>query len=667
MNLVFNKPLLLTLLLGGLFIQLSFAQEEEEKRPLEIEDILKFKKITEAKMSPDGQWVAFVVREHNLDENKRNHDVWVVNPFGPQTRQLTTELENDQHIQWNDKSEFIAFLGTREEKTQIFTVGPDGGGESRMTDFETDIKAFQISPDGSKVAFIAKMEKTEEMEAEEEERGRPIVWGTFYEDEWDYLWVADLDGSRASNYKKISSSDQHVVNMQWSHDSKQLVYGARTSPALRNYVSTDLYHLNEEGEVSKLTDMLGYETPVSWTEEHGLIVKGANSSIATANQILWQVDVPSGIPTPITINLDEHATFVAITEEFLYVELPYKTSRRLYKIPMNKGNAKGAPKIISDDKMVYSHFSMSEDGKKVAFVGESSNTPPDVYQTLTDDFVPQVATELNPEMKGIELGEQKVVKWRSKADNELIEGILTLPVDYKKGDRVPLLLVIHGGPAGISTNGFSLFRSAYPIQLFANKGYAILQPNYRGSTGYGSRFRGLNRGDISGRDWVDIDSGVDEMIKQGYADSRKLGIMGWSFGGHHTYWGITQTNRYKAASAGAGANDLISMYSQTDVPEFYHTYLGPKPWEDFDLYEERSAYRYVTNVSTPLLIQVGENDERVPAEQSIQFHEALKSIGKTETELVIYPEQGHGIHEPKLVKDMFTRNLEWFEKWIPAK
>jgi dipeptidyl aminopeptidase/acylaminoacyl peptidase len=197
-------------------------------------------------------------------------------------------------------------------------------------------------------------------------------------------------------------------------------------------------------------------------------------------------------------------------------------------------------------------------------------------------------------------------------------------------------------------------------------GYAVLQPNYRGSTGYGERFRGLNRGDISGTDWVDINSGVDHLIRQGVADPEKLGIMGWSFGGHHTYWGITQTNRFAAASAGAGANDLISMYSQTDLPEFYHTYLGPKPWEDFELYEERSAYRYVERVVTPLLIQVGERDERVPAEQSVQFFEAVRAIGKAPTKLVLYPGQPHGVREPRLVRDLMSRNVEWFRRWIPV-
>jgi dipeptidyl aminopeptidase/acylaminoacyl peptidase len=143
--------------------------------------------------------------------------------------------------------------------------------------------------------------------------------------------------------------------------------------------------------------------------------------------------------------------------------------------------------------------------------------------------------------------------------------------------------------------------------------------------------------------------------------------MGWSFGGHQTFWGITQTDRFAAASAGAGANDLISMYSQTDIPEFYDTYLGPKPWENFELYEERSAYRYVERVTTPLLIQVGEADERVPAEQSIEFFEAVRAIGKAPVKLVVYPGEPHGIRSPRHRRDLMQRNVEWFTRWIPLE
>ena len=656
------NPLLMILFINSLNLA------AQDKRPMELEDVLELKTIKEAQISPNGKWVAFVVEENDFEENKVNTDIYLVNPNGPKTTRLTEDPNADYGIQWSPDGDFIAFLSDREEeKPQVFGVSPEGGGAFKITNSPTGVSLFKIAPNSKKIAFVAKPEKTEEQQEMEEEEGRPIIYGEYYPDEWDQLWVAALNGNSAGDPVLWSEEGLFVTNLQWSPNSETIAFSARKDPALRYSGETDIYLIEEPGESRQLTSMLGYEYPVFWSEDHGLIISSSNKKLPTFNRHLWSVNTNTGVPTDLTGGIDEHARFVAIFENFLYVEAAYKSMSRLFKIPVDNGKTTGAPKIISDDLLFYSHFSIDKDDKKVAVVGETATKPADVYQTLTEDFNPQIATELNPGVESMDLGEQKVVQWASEADGELIEGILTLPTGYKKGDRVPLLLVIHGGPTGISRNNFSPVRSVYPIHVFAGKGYAVLQPNYRGSTGYGEYFRGLNHGDISGKDWIDINSGIDAMIKQGIVDGNRLGIMGWSFGGHHTFWGITQTERFKAASAGAGANDLISMYSQTDIPNFYHTYLGPKPWEDFKLYEERSSYRYVNKVTTPLLIQVGENDRRVPAEQSIQFYEALKGIGKAETQLVIYPEQGHRIKDPRLLKDALRRNLDWFEKWISPK
>jgi dipeptidyl aminopeptidase/acylaminoacyl peptidase len=427
-------------------------------------------------------------------------------------------------------------------------------------------------------------------------------------------------------------------------------------------------------DARQVTSLPGSEAPEAWSESHGLIVSGTGHLLGTFNREMYRVplDGGGGDPVSLTESLDENAIFVHIGREVLLVQALHRTGRALYAIELSSG----ALTRLTDERLYRQWFTASKDGSVVAYIADAWNEPTNVYAARVVEGGSGEArgvsserrlTDVDSHVRGLLLGEQKVVRWASRADGEEIEGVLTLPVGYEEGsERVPLLLVIHGGPSGVSSDRYSPHRGAYPIQVFAGMGYAVLQPNYRGSTGYGERFRGLNRGDISGRDWIDIDSGVDAQIDAGLADPERLGIMGWSFGGHHTYWGITQTNRFRAASAGAGANDLISMYSQTDLPEFYHTYLGPKPWEDFELYEERSAYRFVERVVTPLLIQVGERDERVPAEQSVQFYEAAKAIGKAETQLVVYPGQPHGVREPRLFRDLLERNLDWFERLVPA-
>lgn len=631
-----------------------------------VEDALALKTVGNVRVSPDGRWVAYVVTVRDMERNVNDTDVWVVATAGGDPVRLTSGEGRDDSPEWSPDGRWIAFLSDRADEVQVFGIRPDGGEAWQVTDFETEIGDFAIAPDGSALAFIASPAKSEDDEELEKLRGRPMVWDSAYGNEWARLWIAPLAGDTTGTPQRVSPDTLHVMNVVWSPDSRAVAFAARPSPVLRTFWFAAVFVADSVGApVRQVTTMEGGEEPVAWTEDLDLVVSGSGHLLDTYNYQLWSVSPVGGDPVLLTEALDEDATLVSAAEGVLLVEASYRTLRRLYRIPVSRSGG-GTPEIISRGDQFQSGFSSSRDGAMVAFVGESDTAPPDVYVARAADFSPTRLTDVNPQIRGLALGPSRVASWQSRADAEPIEGVLTLPVGYQEGTRVPLLLVIHGGPAGVSSNRFNA-RGAYPVQVFAGLGYAVLQPNYRGSTGYGERFRGLNRGDISGRDWIDVDSGVDELIRLGIADQERLGIMGWSFGGHHTYWGITQTDRFAAASAGAGANDLISMYSQTDLPEFYHTYLGPRPWEDFDLYEERSAYRGVERVTTPLLIQVGERDERVPAEQSIQFFEAVRAIGKAPVKLVVYPGQPHGVRDPRLTRDLMSRNVEWFSRWIPAR
>ncbi len=645
---------------AGLLLALSgFAASE---RPMDVEDVLALSSVADPQISPDGRYVAYVVTERDEEENINDSDIWIVATEDGDPIRLTYHKGSDDSPLWAPDGSWLGFLSDRGEKKQVFGIRLQGGEAWPVTDWKTDVESFHVSPDGARIAFVAKSEKSEEQEKFEKERGRPHVWDEVYPDDWSHLWVAALVEGRAQEAEQFSPDNLYVSGFVWAPDSKRLAFAGRPSPALRARGQGNVYIANEAGgESRQVTSLPGGESPVAWTEAQGLLVSGTGQVLGTYNGKLWKVPVSGGEAVSLTDDLDENAGYVAISRDRLLVEASMRTGRGLFGIDLNDGKAER----LTDEARFLQSFSATKDGSKLAFLASSGSEPTNVYVSNAESFTPKRLTDINSQLTDFQLGEQRVVRWDSRADGEGIEGILTLPVGYREGERVPLLLVIHGGPSGVSSDRFPSSRSAYPIQVFAGKGYAVLQPNYRGSTGYGERFRGLNRGDISGRDWIDIDSGVDALIERGIADPDRLGIMGWSFGGHHTYWGITQTDRYKAASAGAGANDLISMYSQTDLPEFYHTYLGPKPWEDFDLYEERSAYRNVANVTTPLLIQVGEKDERVPAEQSIQFYEAVKALGKVETKLVIYPGQPHGVRDPRLVRDLMLRNVDWFTRWIP--
>jgi dipeptidyl aminopeptidase/acylaminoacyl peptidase len=614
-----------------------------------IEDILELKNVSDPQISPDGRWVAYVVSEMDLDENSSNSDIWIVSTEGGDPFRLTRGPKRDSSPRWSPDGSWLAFLSNRDEETQVYGIAPNGGEAWAVTDWKQGVGSFEIAPNGEWIAFTASAKKSEEDEELAKLRGEPIVWDSAYATSYSRLWVAPLDADAVAGEAVQSSPDSlHVGGFVWAPDSRGLAWDARPSPILRTFKYGAVYLQDEPGgAIQRVTEMRGGESVVEWTQHLGLIFAASGHELGTYNYQLWRLS-ENGEPVSLSAALDEHAGLVHAGEDRLLVEAAHRTGRRIYELPLRNGSPGGDPKALSDDRAFVRNFTASQDGKMLAFIGEDPSMSPDIYVTSTDRWRPKRLTDINPQVGDFQLGGHRVVTWPSRADGEEIEGVLTLPLGYSDGDRVPLLLVIHGGPSGVSSNRFSATRGAYPIQVFAGLGYAVLQPNYRGSAAYGERFRGLNRGDISGRDWIDID------------------LMGWSFGGHHTYWGITQTDRYAAASAGAGANDLVSMYSQTDIPEFYHTYLGPKPWEDFELYEERSAYRGVERVTTPLLIQVGERDERVPAEQSIQFYEAVKAIGKAPVKLILYPGEPHGIRQPRHRRDLMSRNVEWFTRWIPT-
>ena len=644
-----------------------------------VDDLLAFHAVTDPAISPDGRRIAYVVTTRDREANVNRSAIWLVAATGGTPRQLTRGPRADRAPQWAPDGSWLAFLSDRGEKrlTQVHGIDPAGGEAWAVTTGETAVSSFRLSPDGRQLAFVATAKGPPEDAELEKQRGRPIVRDSAYASAWAYLWVAPLEGRVAGAVRRSSPPLLDVTSVVWGPDSRALAWGAKPSPLLRRNVDGAVYVQSESGAPPRrVSDLPGGESVESWTADPGLVVAASGQTLGTYNRKLWRVppDCLTGgggaavcpAPEPLTAALDEDAVFVSASPRALLVEAARRTGRGLFRIPLAGGRPVGPPAPLTDDARFYSSFAASRDGATLAFLAERGAEPPDVHVATLPRLAPVRLTNANPQAAGLAFGEQRVVRWRSAADGEAIEGVLTLPLGYRPGARVPLLLVIHGGPSGVSSDRFPATRGAYPVPVFNALGYAVLQPNYRGSTGYGERFRGLNRGDISGKDWIDVNSGVDAMIVAGIADSARLGVMGWSFGGHHTFWGITQTTRFKAASAGAGANDLISMYSQTDLPEFYHTYLGPRPWEDFRLYESRSAYRFVDRVRTPLLIQVGEADRRVPAEQSIQFYEAMRALGNAPVTLVLYPGQPHGIADPRLSRDLMQRNVEWFRKWVPA-
>jgi dipeptidyl aminopeptidase/acylaminoacyl peptidase len=257
------------------------------------------------------------------------------------------------------------------------------------------------------------------------------------------------------------------------------------------------------------------------------------------------------------------------------------------------------------------------------------------------------------------IGRTEIIKWKG-ADGLEIEGLLTYPLNYTAGKKVPLILNIHGGPAGnFGQTCIASNQGTYPLAALSEDGYAILRPNPRGSSGYGSSFRMANRQDWGGKDYIDLMNGVDQVIKMGVTDETMLGVMGWSYGGYMSSWIVGHTNRFKAASIGAPVVDLSFQNLTDDIEGFLPSYFKSDPWNNWSMYSEHSPLRYVQNVQTPVMLQHGEADQRVPLGNSIMFYNALKRRN-IPVKLLVLPRQPHGPNEPRMVLKTMQTNIEWF-------
>ena len=332
------------------------------------------------------------------------------------------------------------------------------------------------------------------------------------------------------------------------------------------------------------------------------------------------------------------------------------TGSALYGLPADGGTLK---KITPLTQGTYSSPMLNNRGD-VTFLYQTTDKPVDVYIASVANMTARRLTDIHADyMKGMKLAKTDVITWKSKDGKYDIDGLLTYPANYQAGKKYPLLLNVHGGPAGVFAQTYTGASSPYPIQAFAQQGYFVLRPNPRGSSGYGAEFRRANYRDWGNKDYDDLMAGVDKTIQLGLAHPDSLVETGWSYGGYMTSAIITKTNRFKAVMAGAPVTNLMSFNGTADIADFLPSYFGGEFWDDPQVYADHSPIYAIKNAKTPTLIIHGLGDDRVPPEQGYQLHRALQRLG-VKTKMVTYPRQPHGFVEPKFIQDVGERVVDWF-------
>jgi dipeptidyl aminopeptidase/acylaminoacyl peptidase len=625
---------------------------------------LTVKRVPAVVPSPDGSQVAFVVGEA-VTEGERSEwvtQVHVAAADGSGSRQLTRGEKSSSEPRWSPDGKAIAFLSSRNGKANIWRIEVAGGEAEMITDEKGGITAFEWSPDGASFAFVMKDAKTDaEEKADKEKRD----WRTLDEDvKMNRLYVVPIatgaDGKRTA--RVLTKEPRSVNKFSWAPDGTAIVFDHQKTPLADDWTSGDLAIVSvADGAVRPLAATARTEEQAVYSPDGRFIAYTATDDPPSWAQAFQVHVVPAagGAARPLAATLDVQPQIIGWSGDGrqILVGETHGLRGRVIALPADGGAA-----TVLDTPGSVTAAWLNRTGTAIGFVGQDLDRAPEPYVArLAATLTPTQVAKVQPAFTA-PIGRTEAVTWTSP-DGKTIEGLLTYPVDYRAGSKVPLLLVIHGGPAGVFIRSFVGTASPYPVAVFAARGYAILRVNPRGSSGYGKAFRQANRYDWGGGDYKDLMSGVDKVIAMGVADPDRLGVMGWSYGGFMTSWVITQTKRFKAASVGAAVTNLMSFTGVTDIPSFVPDYFGGEYWDKFDGWRTHSAMFNVKGVTTPALIQHGEADVRVPISQGYEFYNALKRQGVT-TKMTVYPRQPHGFTEPKMTLDAARANVEWFDRFV---
>lgn len=672
MKSLISASLLVVVLAGA-----AFAQSPAQWSP---EFQVKLKAAGTPRVSPDGKRVVYTVSEAVMTADKSEFltQIWLA-PIGdttkpngaqaslPRSVQLTFGDKSSTNPKWSPDGNWIAFTSTRKDnKSNIYLLNLHGGEAEMLTDVKTGVSNFAWSPDGRSIAFRMADAKTEEEEKNDKAKN-DFRW-VDENIKFSRLYVIPLEknanGKREP--RKLTSENYNVDEFDWSADGSRIAFGHTKSPVANDWTTSDVSIVEVvSGKVTTLANTPAAESsPVFSPDGKSIAVLVSDTPPRWAQSGNIQIyPAGGGAPKSLALSYDAQpgiAGWSADSKRIYFAE-PKGTGTQLYVVDV----AANRIQEIKTSAAVYGGMSLNRSGTTFGFVRQTSDTPSDVFVASATDFTPIQISRVNGDMKLPAVGRTEVITWKSK-DGKPIEGLLTYPVGYQAGQRVPLILNIHGGPAGVFQQSFLGGRGAYPLATFSSRGYAILRPNPRGSSGYGTDFRRANIKDWGMGDYQDLMTGVDFVIQLGVADPNRLGVMGWSYGGFMTSWVVTQTKRFKAASAGAPVTNLMSFNGTADIPGFVPDYFGGQSWDIIEVYQKHSPMFNVKGVSTPTMVQHGEADVRVPISQGYEFYNALKAQG-VPSRMLVLPRQPHGPNEPKMQVAAMQANLDWFEKYIGSK
>lgn len=641
-----------------------------------IDQSLEMKSTANPEISPDGQRVVYELSRTNWEDNAFERDLWIADTVTGEGHQLTASKKSSSNAKWSPDGKWIAFLsdrpgqitGTPPDKKQIYVIAADGGEARQLTKAETGVNSLAWSPDSERLAFSAEDPEPKAMKDRKEKYGEYDVIHADYN--MVHLWTVEIPANESAALpepKRLTEGPAFSVgDFAWSPDGTRIAFSAQRDPGLISMGTADIYVVTVgDNKVKKIVGTPGPDRNPQWSPDGKQIAyesAAASTYFFYTNRKIAVVEADSGTPlvTPhvLTDSFDEDPGLIAWGPDGIYFASLQKTYAHLFRL---NPETKAIEKLSSPEHLAAFSFSFSKDYKQVAYRAAQENEYQEVFAGRVAPWQAKKLTTLGDQLKTFKAAKREVISWKS-TDGAVIEGVLLKPPGFDPKKKYPLLVVIHGGPTGVDQPILNADRY-YPLERFVAKGALILRPNYRGSAGYGEKFRALNVRNLGVGDYADVISGVDALIAKGFVDKDRVGSMGWSEGGYISAFITASSDRFKAVSVGAGISDWMTYYVNTDITPFTRQYLHATPWDDPEIYKKTSPITYIAKAKTPTLIQHGENDRRVPIPNGYELRQALEDRG-VPVKMVVYKGFGHGITKPKQQRAVMEENEKWFAKYI---
>jgi len=637
-------------------------------------DVARIRSVDDVAVRPDGSAIAYtlsVPREPGRDEDGSAwSELHVVDFTGANPRPFVTGPVNVSQPRWTPDGAYLSYLARREgdEARSLYVIPADAGDSRRLFQHETAIETLDWRPDGRAIAFIAESAVPADLQRQRELGFKQEI----YEEDYParQLFVLELPEGAAGSpgaVRRIDGLPGHAWHVEWSPDGERLLVDLSPTPLIDDRYMLRRLHVIDaaSGDVLARIDNPGKLGDFAWSPDGDAIVmiSGVDIHDPREGRLLVTAAAEGATLRDLLPDLQGHVEAFAFAGGGRIVYLAsVGVGTRIGGVDVD---GRGHEVLYDGSKPVYSDLDVDRAGRRLALVGESPSRPAEVFAApVRRTARAERLTDVNPWLAQVRLGRQEIVRWRAR-DGLEIEGLLIHPVERAGDERVPTILVAHGGPESHYSNEW-LTSYSMPGQLAAGRGYAVLYPNYRGSTGRGVEFAKADQGDAMGAEFEDVLAGIDHLVERGLADPDRIGITGGSYGGYFTAWAATRhSRRFAAGVMSVGISDQLSKTLTSDIPqELELVHWLTNPFEDLQLFLDRSPVLYVDSARTPLLIMHGKEDTRVFPGQSLELYRGLKMRTDVPVRLVFYPGEGHGNRKAAARYDFNLRMMRWFDHFL---